>query len=139
MNFQTLIHLARACTSSPSPLSGLAIHCHSLKLALLTHKTTTTTFLSNSLVHMYGTTHQLELARQLFDEMPQRDQASFTIILSSYSACNEPHRALSLLSLMHKVGAEVREWEMPFWACMESVGALRKQGEFSMRCLRGVW
>ncbi|XP_008777686.3 pentatricopeptide repeat-containing protein At2g36980, mitochondrial [Phoenix dactylifera] len=44
-------------------------------------------------------------ARKLFDEMPEKDTVSWNAMLTAYSGSGQPHRALSLFSLMRTCGA----------------------------------
>lgn len=84
------------CSSSNSPwfpfirtaiarnnlLFGKSVHA-----LIITHgHTTSDRFLSNNLINMYSKCGALHLARQLFDEMPQRDLVTWNSILAAYAS-----------------------------------------------------
>ncbi|KAK1427330.1 hypothetical protein QVD17_16013 [Tagetes erecta] len=87
------------CSSSNSPwfpfirtaiarnnvLFGKSVHA-----LIITHgHTTSDRFLTNNLLNMYSKCGALHLARQLFDEMPQRDLVTWNSILAAYASCSD--------------------------------------------------
>ncbi|KAK9076874.1 hypothetical protein SSX86_005208 [Deinandra increscens subsp. villosa] len=64
-------------------LFGKSVHA-----VVITHgHTTSDRFLTNNLINMYSKCGDLHLARQLFDEMPQRDLVTWNSILAAYASC----------------------------------------------------
>ncbi|KAL8222941.1 hypothetical protein R6Q57_020340 [Mikania cordata] len=62
-------------------LCGKSVHA-----LILTHgHTTSDRFLTNNLINMYSKCGDLHFARQLFDEMPQRDLVTWNSILAAYA------------------------------------------------------
>ncbi|KAG9459167.1 hypothetical protein H6P81_003675 [Aristolochia fimbriata] len=59
---------------------------------------------SNSLITMYGKCGELENARKLFDEMPERSDVSWTAIISAYAQNGIVSEALKLLHEMQILG-----------------------------------
>ncbi|XP_074581710.1 pentatricopeptide repeat-containing protein At5g66520-like [Curcuma longa] len=61
---------------------GEMFHCLALKLGFLSK-------VANSLIHMYAACDALDLARQLFDEMPKKDRVAYNSVLDGYvKNCN---------------------------------------------------
>ncbi|XP_008777273.2 pentatricopeptide repeat-containing protein At5g06540-like [Phoenix dactylifera] len=58
---------------------GEAFHCLAIKLGFLSHLP-----IPNSLLHMYASCDGLTLARQLFDEMLERDRISYNSLIDGY-------------------------------------------------------
>ncbi|XP_076946587.1 pentatricopeptide repeat-containing protein At4g33170-like [Bidens hawaiensis] len=95
-------HYAAIATSSSSnspwfPFIRTAISRNNLPFGksihalIITHgHTTSDRFLTNNLINMYSKCGDLIIARQLFDEMPQRDLVTWNSIFSAYASCNDP-------------------------------------------------
>ncbi|OAY84117.1 Pentatricopeptide repeat-containing protein [Ananas comosus] len=74
--FPLLVTAAKLCDSIDY---GELFHCFALKLGFLSHLP-----IPNSLIHMYASCGCLDLARQMFDEMPERDRVSYNSLLDGY-------------------------------------------------------
>ncbi|KAL0907758.1 hypothetical protein M5K25_022193 [Dendrobium thyrsiflorum] len=61
-------------------------------------------FLSNSLVNLYAKTGSLECAQQVFDEMPERNNVSWTCLIAGYTQQALPEKAWRLFKLMFSTG-----------------------------------
>ncbi|CAJ2650796.1 unnamed protein product [Trifolium pratense] len=64
-------------------------------------------FMHNALIFMYGRFGKLEVARQLFDNMPVRDDVSWNTIISCYANRGLWDEALWLFGRMQKEGIEM--------------------------------
>ncbi|XP_058083653.1 pentatricopeptide repeat-containing protein At4g15720 [Magnolia sinica] len=77
-----------------------------LKTTISTHSTilksglSNDTFTNNHLLNSYLKLHQIEHARQLFDEMPQRNVVSWTALMAGYIDVGQPDEALCLFNNM---------------------------------------
>ncbi|KAF5189544.1 Pentatricopeptide repeat-containing protein [Thalictrum thalictroides] len=63
---------------------GQEIHAHVIKMGF-----DSDTYISNSLIHFYGSIGRVIDAQQCFDEMPNKDLVSWNSIIASYSASPE--------------------------------------------------
>ncbi|KAK9123087.1 hypothetical protein Sjap_012689 [Stephania japonica] len=64
----------------------------------------------NALVDMYSKCGRLDFSRKVFDEMPERDVASWTCIISGYSQGGKFEESLLLLGQMKAQGFEPNEF-----------------------------
>ncbi|KAJ8765038.1 hypothetical protein K2173_010514 [Erythroxylum novogranatense] len=92
--------LIKCCLDRRSIDCGKRIHSHILSFSYLPQ-----TFLLNTLLNMYVKLNLLGDARDLFDQMPQKNVVSWTTMISAYSSSNLTHsKALHLLLLMLRDG-----------------------------------
>ncbi|KAF8401571.1 hypothetical protein HHK36_012515 [Tetracentron sinense] len=80
LNKFTFQFLLKACSKSKSLIYITQIHLMTLKLGFSSY-----TYLMNSLHHCYVLSDQLRDARNVFDEMPQRDIVSFNSMIHGYT------------------------------------------------------
>ncbi|XP_052203438.1 pentatricopeptide repeat-containing protein At3g26540 [Diospyros lotus] len=66
-------------------------------------------FMLNRAIETYGKCGCLEDARELFDEMPQRDGGSWNAMIAAYSQCGCAVRALDLFLRMNRSGISANE------------------------------
>jgi len=69
-------------------------------------------FVYNALVDMYSKCGDLETARQVFDEMPQRDVVSWNALIAGYAHSGQGDKALEMLDRMDSEGVKpnVTSW-----------------------------
>ncbi|KAJ8637263.1 hypothetical protein MRB53_011530 [Persea americana] len=75
------IHLLRDCASSGSIQQGKALHGFLLKSNFIHENADETVVLYNHLAHMYGKCSKIDYARRLFDQMPERNVFSWTVMV----------------------------------------------------------
>lgn len=83
-------------------------------------------FLSNNLLSLYAKCFGVAQSRQLFDEMPSRDVASWTMLMSAYGKIGNHEEALELFDSMLISGEYPNEFTLS--TALRSCSAL---GEFS--------
>ncbi|WOL09755.1 pentatricopeptide repeat-containing protein [Canna indica] len=81
-NLCTFPILIAASKMMESIHQGEIFHCLALKLGFLSFLP-----IPNSLIHMYACCDGLDLARQLFDEMPVKDRVSYDSLIDGYVKC----------------------------------------------------
>lgn len=91
----------RRCGRSRASNGGRSLQCLLLKSGLSCN-----TFLANSLIAMYADLGALCDAQAVFDEMPEKNVASWTASIAAHCDAGNPSRALSTFSLMLASGPE---------------------------------
>ncbi|XP_051130757.1 pentatricopeptide repeat-containing protein At3g24000, mitochondrial [Andrographis paniculata] len=76
--------------------------------------------LQNTVIHMYARCGEMELARKVFDEMPERDMVSFTTVITGYSQCNLFNEAL--LVFVNMLNSGFKPNEFTFGSALKSAG-----------------
>lgn len=94
-NPHSFTFLFAACAAVPAPAAGRAAHGQLLKLGLPMDA-----YVSTSLLDMYGKSGLLQQARQVFDEMPQRDAPSWNSIIGGHARAGELATARALFEAM---------------------------------------
>ncbi|KAG8633580.1 hypothetical protein MANES_18G119040v8 [Manihot esculenta] len=79
-------------------------------------------FVHNSLVSMYAKTGELEIARCLFDKMPERDAVSWNAMISGYASKGMWKEAFELFEQMQIAGVELNIviWNTIAGGCLHS-------------------
>ncbi|CAA7405216.1 unnamed protein product [Spirodela intermedia] len=91
----------RRCGRSGASNGGRSLHCLLLKNGLSCN-----TFLANSLIAMYADLGAFYDAQVMFDEMPEKNVASWTASIAAHCDAGNPSRALGTFSLMLASGPE---------------------------------
>ncbi|KAJ9172168.1 hypothetical protein P3X46_015440 [Hevea brasiliensis] len=94
-------YLLHQCSKITALRHGLSLHAAALKSGMLSD-----VVVSNHVLNMYAKCRQISYARQLFDEMPERNLVSWSAMISGYDQVGEPLLALSLFSQMQLVPNE---------------------------------
>ncbi|CAN4121143.1 unnamed protein product [Withania somnifera] len=97
--FQLYAHLFRICASNKAIVEVRKVESH-----LVSFAPTPPVFLLNRAIEAYGKCGCLVDARELFDEMPQRDGGSWNAIVTAYSQNGYARKALGVFSDMHRSG-----------------------------------
>ncbi|KAL0441106.1 UNVERIFIED_CONTAM: Pentatricopeptide repeat-containing protein, mitochondrial [Sesamum radiatum] len=96
MHHFRILNRIRQCSKSQLPVQGKNLHAHVIKSGLDLQAP----LYPNTLMDMYGKCGHLKDAVQLFDEMPERDLASWASIFTAYNQADLHKRTLSLFSSM---------------------------------------
>ncbi|XP_050373354.1 pentatricopeptide repeat-containing protein At3g26540 [Argentina anserina] len=98
-HFSLYSHLFHLCSSSRSLLEARKLESH-----LVTFSPTPPIFLLNRAIETYAQCASLGDARELFDEMPQRDGGSWNALIKAYTLNQRPDDALRTFLEMNRVG-----------------------------------
>ncbi|GAB4856111.1 hypothetical protein Ancab_024751 [Ancistrocladus abbreviatus] len=96
-DYFTIPFVLKACGLCSVIHHGGAVHSVILKMGLACDK-----YICNTLLRMYAACGDIALARQVFDEMPLRDVASWSSMIAAYAA-SYPMNALMVLRDMKKM------------------------------------
>ncbi|OMP04839.1 hypothetical protein COLO4_09253 [Corchorus olitorius] len=92
---ETIGSLLHHCSKTNAFRCGLSLHAALFKAGLKAD-----VLLSNHVLNMYAKCGKLDLARQVFDEMSQKNLVSWSAMISGYDQAGEPSSALDLFSAM---------------------------------------
>lgn len=84
---------------------GQSIHCFSLKIGFESD-----VFVGSSLVDMYAKCGKIEIARKLFDQMPERNVVSWSGMIYGYAQMGEDEEALRLFKLALGEGLDANDF-----------------------------
>lgn len=87
------------CIIGNNLINAKAVHCHVLKSG-----SGLDLFAWNTLLNMYVKLGHLLDARQLFDEMPQRNVVSLVTLIQGFVQCDEFDEAIGLFFRLHREG-----------------------------------
>ncbi|KAJ7552692.1 hypothetical protein O6H91_06G065100 [Diphasiastrum complanatum] len=120
----TYAAILNACACCSALEEGKLVHTHILESGLKSD-----IFLGNCLVDMYSKCGSLEAARRVFNEMSQRDVASWNAIISGCAHLGNPEEALYLLKEMQRKGIKPDKYTfVPTLKACGSVGAVDEGG-----------
>eukprot|EP01018_Ginkgo_biloba_P018482 Gb_07217 [translate_table: standard] len=97
----TLVSVLQACAHLAYLLQGKWIHGY-----IIRHGFEMDVSVGNSLVSMYAKCGSIDIARRLFDNMPQRNAVSWNAIIAGYGMHGHGEEALALFSQMQQKGME---------------------------------
>ncbi|KAL5728222.1 hypothetical protein ACHQM5_001334 [Ranunculus cassubicifolius] len=119
-NSYTLAFVIKACANVVGLKEGLQIHGNVVKLGLGSSE-----FVQTALVNLYGKCEEIGCARQVFDEIPDRNLVGWSSMISGYARVGLVNEALGLFREMQKEGVKPDEVTMVsvITACASS-GAL---------------
>ncbi|PON61639.1 Pentatricopeptide repeat [Trema orientale] len=101
----TLASVLRACSSLREGLSlARQVHVHAVKIGRVADR-----FVSTALIDVYSRSEKMEEAEVIFHKKVGFDLASWNAMMFGYITSNKSHKALELLSLMHKIGETANE------------------------------
>lgn len=113
----TLGSVLTACAGMPSLRRGKEIHSHATARGLQSN-----TFVGGALVEMYCRCQDLQAAQMAFDEVSERDLATWNILISGYTRCNQIEKIQNFLQKMRGDGFEPNEytWNGIISGCVEN-------------------
>ncbi|KAK3222420.1 hypothetical protein Dsin_009445 [Dipteronia sinensis] len=94
-NYLTYPFLAKASARLYKRDIATTIHAHIVKSGYESDL-----FISNSLIHMYGSCREITYARQVFDGMPIRNLVSWNSMLDGHAKCKDMDMAREVFDLM---------------------------------------
>ncbi|XP_050234058.1 pentatricopeptide repeat-containing protein At5g08305 [Mercurialis annua] len=94
-DYLTFPFLVKAASRLLNKELGFSIHGYVLK-----HGFESDRFVSNSLIHMYGSFGEILYARKVFDEMPLKNLVSWNSMLDGYAKCGDMGLARQVFDLM---------------------------------------
>lgn len=94
-NNLTYIFVLKACGRISDVVQGKKIHAEVLRLGFDSYL-----FVSNALIHMYGSSGEMGSAQKMFDEMSERDLVSWNSLVCGYSQCNMYREVLGVFDAM---------------------------------------
>ncbi|KAF3794093.1 Pentatricopeptide repeat-containing protein [Nymphaea thermarum] len=100
-NAYTLSFVLDACANSGIVAHGRCLHALAVRLGFESN-----VYVLNALMHSLSRSGELEWARKLFDESPQRDVVSWNIMISSYVHSGRFDEALSNFADMEENGVK---------------------------------
>ncbi|KAF7831313.1 putative pentatricopeptide repeat-containing protein [Senna tora] len=93
--------ILKSCTAINRPQLGTAIHAHVTKVSFLSNP-----FIASALIDLYGKCISLSAARQLFDEIPNRNVVVWNTMISLYTHSHNIASALQLFDVMDIMPSE---------------------------------
>ncbi|KAL3840060.1 hypothetical protein ACJIZ3_024651 [Penstemon smallii] len=114
--FPLYAHLFKICAANKAIVETRKLESH-----LITFAPNPPVFLLNRAIESYGKCGCLEDAKELFDEMPNRDGGSWNALITGYSKHGRPEDALDLFSSM--IGEGMFANEVTFASVLASCGA----------------
>uniref|UniRef100_A0A7N0U9U7 Pentatricopeptide repeat-containing protein n=1 Tax=Kalanchoe fedtschenkoi TaxID=63787 RepID=A0A7N0U9U7_KALFE len=101
----TFCFLLKVCGGSGcETVLGKQLHCCVMRHGLDSH-----VFVRNSLIHMYGMFGEIEVARQLFDEITDPELVAWNTVIDCCVSCGEFEEAMKLFEAMLARGIEPDE------------------------------
>lgn len=98
-DFITMLASIKACSNLASERLGQVIHGYTMRAGMISD-----VFVQNSLVDMYGKSGRLDLAEQMFEEMPIRDLGSWNSLIAAYGMNGNGISALQTFAKLKKSG-----------------------------------
>jgi pentatricopeptide repeat protein len=111
----TLSVVARACAQIMRLQIGESIHAMVVKLGFNSDM-----FVMSGFVNLYGNCAMIGAAREVFDEMPERDVVTWTLILSSYGQLNKWDAVVRLFNEM--IGEDLEPNKVTFINLLSACG-----------------
>eukprot|EP01018_Ginkgo_biloba_P002728 Gb_38067 [translate_table: standard] len=105
LNSSTYVCLLQACIKKAALPEGKLVHTHMNERGIRVDR-----LLWNTLVNMYTKCGSLMDARRVFDQMPERDVCSWTVMIAAYSKHGFAEEALTMFSQMRRTGIQPNQF-----------------------------
>lgn len=99
-DFSTYAFLLHGCANKKAVVEGKLVHAHIIQTGSKTHDM----FLETKVVIMYAKSGDLEYARKAFNEMPERNVVSWTVMIGACARLRHDEEALDLFYQMRRTG-----------------------------------
>lgn len=106
-NSYTLAFVMKACSIVLAFWEGMQIHSHAYK-----HGLDSSMFVQNALLNFYAKCEEIDYARSVFDEIPDKNLVVRSTMISGYARVGLVNEALELFREMQEVGIEPDEVTM---------------------------
>ncbi|MFS7977491.1 putative tetratricopeptide-like helical domain superfamily, DYW domain-containing protein [Helianthus anomalus] len=103
-NTYTLSFVLKSCSMLPALLEGSQVHSRVIRSGFSTNS-----FLQCSLVNFYAKCEEIECARKVFDEMPERSLVAWSVMIDGYAKVGLFSEALEVFGDMQKAGVDPDE------------------------------
>eukprot|EP01018_Ginkgo_biloba_P015859 Gb_38232 [translate_table: standard] len=117
LNCNTYANLLQKCINTKRISDGESVHAHMVKTGFGLD-----VFLLTNLVNMYGKCSSLLKARQVFDEMPERNVVSWNAMITGYAQQGQGEKALHLFRQMQEANIELSQFT--FASVLQSCASL---------------
>jgi pentatricopeptide repeat protein len=98
-------NLLQACVEKKALTEGKLVHAHINERGLMTDR-----LLGNTIINMYLKCGNLMDARKVFDEMPERNVCSWTMMIAVYARYGFAEEALELFGRMWQTGVQPNQF-----------------------------
>jgi len=105
VNSSAYVCILQECFKRRALSEGKSIHSHITKMGFIPN-----TFLHNTLVNMYAKCGSLSEARRVFDQMPERDVFSWSVMITAYARHGNALQALALFHQMQRAGIKPNQF-----------------------------
>ncbi|KAI3805566.1 hypothetical protein L1987_28071 [Smallanthus sonchifolius] len=95
MGPEVLGSILHQCSRTRSFRPGFSLHAVAIKMGFESN-----IIISNHVLNMYAKCGKIDFARQMFDEMPERNLVSWSAMISGYDQAGRPLKAVQLFSRM---------------------------------------
>ncbi|KAL7588273.1 hypothetical protein Lser_V15G39701 [Lactuca serriola] len=95
MRPEVLSSILHKCSKTRAFRYGFSLHAVAVKMGLESN-----VIISNHVLNMYAKCGKMEFARQVFDDMPERNLVSWSAMISGYDQAGKPLEAIELFARM---------------------------------------
>lgn len=115
---RSYLELFKNCAAHCNLEEGKIVHSHFLSSRFQHYA-----YLHNAVMNMYAKCGDMEIARKVFDKMPDRDSVSYSVLISGYSLSHDFEEALRLYVDMGKMGLQPNR--CTFMSALKSAAGMR--------------
>eukprot|EP01018_Ginkgo_biloba_P011196 Gb_27462 [translate_table: standard] len=108
IDYSTYICLLQGCIKKKAWSEGKLVHAHMTNSGFMVDR-----FLQNTLVNMYAKCGSLLNARRVFDQVPEQDVFSWTVMIAAYARQEHAREALILFYQMQRTHIQPNQFTFP--------------------------